>query len=500
MIRRRCSTAILFSVGIVIALSACTKKNNGSAPTPISTATSTPTPTPTPPTPLLTAITPLDYMHVDVTFSKPMDAASVYTLENYALTPEKPAGQGIALALLNDDHTLIHLTTSVALLPMQYTLTVNNLESEAHGVVPPGTTGEFTGTGKVIFVSNGTGTGNLSSWTNAGGAAGLAAADNVCQAEAAAVNLIGTFKAWMSSTTVDAKDRIGANTKGWIRTDGYTFTTSLTGLTTSPFLAYVPVDRKANGSRLDVTDSTTAWTHTLKSGLKAGTSTSNDCSDWTSASGSSVVVGSTAGIFDVWTNSGTTANCSSTLHVYCVQTGDDGPTVPSFAVAGKKAFISTTVGRGDLSKWSGASPQTGILAGDAVCQTRAQVAGLANYAKFKAWLSDSTTNAIDRFTYDGVWTMTNGVQVASGKAELASGRLFAPIILNESIGISSTLVWTGTDRYGVKTATTCSDWSNATAGSQGMNGTSTLSTHEWTEDLVYTCDYNGRALYCFEDE
>src|SRR5436190_591044 len=50
----------------------------------------------------------------------------------------------------------------------------------------------------------------------------LAAADNACNAAATAAGLPGTYRAWLSTSSVDAIDRI-AGARGWIRPDGVPF-------------------------------------------------------------------------------------------------------------------------------------------------------------------------------------------------------------------------------------------------------------------------------------
>jgi len=63
---------------------------------------------------------------------------------------------------------------------------------------------------KRVFVTASAGTGNLNTWTNSGGLSGLTAADRICQFDAnnplGAGN--GNWKAWLSTTSVNAQDRI----------------------------------------------------------------------------------------------------------------------------------------------------------------------------------------------------------------------------------------------------------------------------------------------------
>lgn len=63
---------------------------------------------------------------------------------------------------------------------------------------------------KRVFLTQSAGTGDFNSWANSGGLSGLEAADRICQYDASnplgAGN--GNWKAWVSTTTVNAKDRI----------------------------------------------------------------------------------------------------------------------------------------------------------------------------------------------------------------------------------------------------------------------------------------------------
>lgn len=67
--------------------------------------------------------------------------------------------------------------------------------------------------GSLAFVTSSAGSGDLSSWPEAGGAAGIEAADNVCRNLAAEAHLPApeSFVAWISDTLEDAKDRITSN-------------------------------------------------------------------------------------------------------------------------------------------------------------------------------------------------------------------------------------------------------------------------------------------------
>src|SRR5690348_11017356 len=48
---------------------------------------------------------------------------------------------------------------------------------------------------------------------------GIDVADGLCNTEASDAGLGGTFVAWLSTSAVDARDRLDGS-RGWVRTDG----------------------------------------------------------------------------------------------------------------------------------------------------------------------------------------------------------------------------------------------------------------------------------------
>jgi hypothetical protein len=127
------------------------------------------------------------------------------------------------------------------------------------------------------------------------------------------------------------------------------------------------------------------------------------------------------------------------------------------------------------------------------------VAGLANAANFKAWLSSSTIDARDRITSNGPWIRLDGVRIANSKADLTDGSLFTSINLNDNGAyFGNFAVWTGTDSSGMKSAATCNDWTSSNAAVSGTAGTAADAGGGWTARSTYPCGY-GFHLYCFED-
>lgn len=156
-----------------------------------------------------------------------------------------------------------------------------------------------------VFVTKGKFTGNL------GGTAG---ADAKCNSAANAVGLGGTWRAWLSTTTVNAKDTL-TDTSPWYKLDRTTVMfPSKTALGAGPS-DYVRqfedgTEFDSDGDRLDV------WTGTSPSGtFMAGT-----CLDWTSdVAEQSGTTGCDNAIAE-WSTCGISQlSCDSNAHLYCFE-------------------------------------------------------------------------------------------------------------------------------------------------------------------------------------
>jgi hypothetical protein len=67
---------------------------------------------------------------------------------------------------------------------------------------------------------------------------------------------------------------------------------------------------------------------------------------------------------------------------------------PEAALAAfRRVFVTSVSGTGNLHSWPDAGGQSGVAAGDAICQARAAAGGLSNPGLYVAWLSDGTTDA-----------------------------------------------------------------------------------------------------------
>jgi hypothetical protein len=161
--------------------------------------------------------------------------------------------------------------------------------------------------GGVVFVTNATFNGNLG---------GFQGADDKCNAEATAAGLSGTYVAWLSGSTADAKDRI--TDQRYFTVAGDVVATSLADLIDGTISAPINVDAAGIPITVVAGSGQQAWTNTTTSGVDFGqTADPNDfaCSDWTSTIGTAVV-GIISATQAQWTGSGPTG-CFNGYRLYC---------------------------------------------------------------------------------------------------------------------------------------------------------------------------------------
>jgi hypothetical protein len=322
----------------------------------------------------------------------------------------------------------------------------------------------------------------------------------VCNARAVAAGLSGTFVAWMSDDNDDAYCRVhglmgkmSANcgqvalpiaAGPWIRTDGFPFSATIDQLLSPTFQVYSPLRFDEFGA---LVPASFVFASTTSSGSLRN---STPCTNWTSNSMVWVRGGFTENTTGQWTDGGS-GFCASNHRIICMESGVGGD-LPDFTSSGKQAFVtSTTMNNGNLG---------GLAGADAICQGLAMTAGLTG--TFKAWLSDTGTDAIDRFTSDGPWVRLDGVKIADNKADLIDGTIFTGLDLDEQNNyIINNAVWTGTTSSGVVDGSNhCNSWTDGTAGFNGTMGGTSKAGSAWTFFSGATsCDSTYARLYCLED-
>jgi hypothetical protein len=153
------------------------------------------------------------------------------------------------------------------------------------------------------------------------------------------------------------------------------------------------------------------------------------------------------------------------------------------------------------------SPHTGNLGGltgaDAICQARADEAGLPG--DYLAWLSDLTGSPNSRFVRATVpYRLVSGTIVADNYADLADGSLDAPINITETGATvpAGTQAWTDTgpndEIFGL--APCCQNWQSASPTLAGRAGDTGATNVGWTTFINVECAAPdvGRRLYCFQ--
>jgi len=146
----------------------------------------------------------------------------------------------------------------------------------------------------------------------------------------------------------------------------------------------------------------------------------------------------------------------------------------------------------------------GLKLADAQCANRADDAGWPEPLKYRAWLSDSTTDARDRFKRGrGRLVLMNGLILAQSWAALLAGQLENPIDVTEKGETYHGGVWTGTrpDGTAVPGSQHCEDWKTESIFPKGHYGDSNLATPEWTLSASWnqpsSCPATY-AIYCFQ--
>ncbi len=141
---------------------------------------------------------------------------------------------------------------------------------------------------------------------------------------------------------------------------------------------------------------------------------------------------------------------------------------------------------------------------NAFCAKRAQEQGFAEPLTYRAWLSDSQTDARDQFVRGrGRLVMVDGVVFAQSWPALLAGDIDHPLEVTESGDIYHGGVWTGTmpDGRAVPGSQHCDDWATKSVLTTGHYGYSNQLTAEWTlaldSDQPAQCPADF-SIYCFQ--
>jgi hypothetical protein len=368
------------------------------------------------------------------------------------------------------------------------------------------------------FVTSVSGTANLASWPDAGGATGLAAGNAICRARAQAAGLPNatTYRAWLSTETTDAYCHVrgqsgkkGTCTGGsplgagpWYLVNGVTnFTGTLDQLTSSDPTIYRPVLRDEFNSALPLDgDARSYWTGTSPDGKVFDDAPGFTCGNWThGASGSTVVGDSYATVWN-WTQGGYAPPCSAQRRLLCFEPGTSETATLGWS-PGNLVFVTSAAGNGDLSGWPQAGAATGLAAGDAICRNLATAAHLPDPGSFVAWLSTPSVDARDRVTANGPFRRLDAYIVANDEADLLDGSLDTTIHVNEA-GVAlygAPQILTGTLDDGTASGLDCAGWTVGDSSEDSTYGRPNLAgLPDWTDWTSNSCTGSYR-LYCFSN-
>lgn len=256
-------------------------------------------------------------------------------------------------------------------------------------------------------------------------AMGVAGADAMCVDRAIAANLPGTYRAWVSSATENAKDRLGG-ARGWIRTDGRPFADRIEDALVGN--VFFPPRLDESGADLGFvwiqTATQASGIYDSSNGCNLGGLPSNGGTLW----GSDTLIGQ--------------------AHVLCF--GIDHVTPVSHPSSpGRVAFTS----RGLFT------PTTGIDSADALCTTEATTAAFPG--TYKAFMATTTTAAPSRFDLTGpIWVRTDGVPLMENAANLATWTMLSGVERHADGAVANRRVWTGRPTLSTL-ANTCNNWTSS---------------------------------------
>jgi hypothetical protein len=234
------------------------------------------------------------------------------------------------------------------------------------------------------------------------------------------------------------------------------------------------------------------------SSTASSSSVGGEASSTTSGNGGSGGAGTTASSTTASSTTATSTTASSTTSSSTASSASSsaasssasgGP--PAFA---KRVFVTSATYTGNLKlQGSGAD---GLDGGDKLCQLAASAATLGG--TWRAWLSTTTVNAIDRIADVGPWYRLDGAKVFNNKASIVTSGPLVAIDVDEVGGSPKVNTWTGTKKSGIFDSFSCHDWTDEAPvnGYEGIVGI-TVGVQLWTESSSNPCHLEN-TLYCFE--
>ena len=143
---------------------------------------------------------------------------------------------------------------------------------------------------------------------------GFAAADELCQTEAAAAGLANSdrYKAWLSDSLLSPEDRFEVRNAAYQTPSGALIAINWVDLTDGELAS--PIAENASGGAME---NLAVWTGTLPTGLGHGEGLY--CDDWTISAGQATYTGLTSSVDGSWTYLPFETSCDDSARVYCFE-------------------------------------------------------------------------------------------------------------------------------------------------------------------------------------
>lgn len=319
----------------------------------------------------------------------------------------------------------------------------------------------------------------VTSATFAANFGGVAAGDTTCQTIATNAGLGGTWGAWLSDSTTDAKARLGT-ARGFIRIDGAPFGDTIASITTSPHI-FNALHLDEHGADVGTVE---VWTGTDADGTKSSTT----CANWTTSLSGTAQTGSTGAGPGAWTQTAA-ASCGVPRHLYCFEKTKTAILTPSPA-AGNTVFVT----QGTFTP--AAAPAGGTVGADALCAAEASAASLSG--TYVALLATSTQSAASRVVLSALNVRKDGIFVGSS-ATVSGGGPVASGIWQTAAGtyVTGPGVWTGaaTPSTVGTAASTCDNWTS-TSSTTGTFGRPNFTDATWWSAAQPSSCSSAFRLYC----
>ena len=316
-----------------------------------------------------------------------------------------------------------------------------------------------------------------------GALGGLAQADAICQASADQSALPGTYIAWLSTSTVNAIDRL-AGSRGWVRTDGTPFADQPSDLVAGT--VWSPISLLADGSEQVFADPVVI-TGTTAAGVAATTT----CGNWTSMTGT-FTQGFLTATSAAWSEAvvADATVCNVAARLYCFGIGNQVAVMTPGATS-RRAFLSTAITSGN-----------GVAPMDDRCRQDAIAASLPG--TYRALIATTTMTALSRFTTNGPrWERVDGIPLAPTAPDLAIGfRVPLPIRADGSRDTTDGEAWTGAGDPSTVSVSdeACLDWTSTSVSQGGRLG---LVDHAGPKAFTYLlhrrCDDSMHGVYCLQE-